>query len=159
MIAWHGSPVLFDRFEPLKLGVRRMGSEGHGLYLADHYEVAAGYGLLCYEVEIPDGPYIDNDRAWDQQPAPARTILADGLSRQIGYRKFRIEDAFNQDIYSQIGQLLRYCRQDGNPLEPALIEAGYKGCEKFNATWREFVVFDPDRLRILSVTHEQRMTA
>lgn len=152
MIAFHGSPYLFDRFDPAKL---LRGSQGHGLYLADRYEVAAGYGQYCYEVEIPDGPYIDNNKACDEQPEPARSILIVGLSRQTAYRKFRLEAAFSGDnihYYSQVGQLLCYCRKDGAALEPSLIAAGLKGCKMSDPDGLEFVVFDPAHLRIVSVS-------
>lgn len=74
-----------------------------------------------------------------------------------GYWRFVIEEAPNQDVYSQVGRLLVYCRKQGTPLEPALSAAGFKGCKKLNPTWREFVVFDPEQLQILSVTTHQSM--
>lgn len=152
MIAFHGSPFLFDQFDPAKLGVRRPGSEGHGLYLTDQHAVAAGYGQYCYEVSVPEGVYLDNDMACDDQPEPARAILTEALSRQTGYRRFRLDNAAHQDVYSQVGQLLYYCRKAGVPLEPDLVAAGYVGCRRQNPGWLEFVVFEPDRLPIASVS-------
>ncbi|MER9174601.1 hypothetical protein NKH72_13510 [Mesorhizobium sp. M0955] len=152
MKAFHGSPCLFDRFDAAKLGVRRPGSEGHGVYLAAQRNVAAAYGGYCYEVSIPEGVYLDNDSLCEHQSEPARTLLLEALSRQKGYNRFRLDNAANQDIYTQVGQLLVCCRKDGVPLEPVLIAAGYVGCKRQNPGWLEFVVFDPAHLRIVSVS-------
>ncbi|MER8709136.1 hypothetical protein NKH49_26950 [Mesorhizobium sp. M1088] len=55
-------------FRPLRPAKLLRGWQGHGLYLADRCEVAAGYGQYCCEVEIPGGPYIDNHKACDGSP-------------------------------------------------------------------------------------------
>lgn len=186
MIAFHGSPCLFDRFDAAKIGVPArplwpvkpggvVGSEGWGIYLTNDRQYAATYavqrwryeiapvsqgGGYVYDVQAPDGVYIDNARLCSEQPEPARTILLEAISRfddlqlrQKRWLKYRIDNATGQNHYSQIGVLLRAYRMAGSPLEPNLIAAGHVGCKR---RWDEettvFTVFDPDRLQILSAS-------
>ncbi|MER9502446.1 hypothetical protein [Mesorhizobium sp. M0587] len=69
MIAFHGSPCLFQDFDPGKIGSqwRHGGSEGFGIYLTDDREVAARYALpgASMHVAVPQPWY-----GWHQKPTP-----------------------------------------------------------------------------------------
>lgn len=174
MIAWHGSPVLFDRFESGKI---THGSEGFGIYVTEHREMACSYAVPgiwrttgaprhghVYEVETPDGEYIDNSMSIDDQPAVARAILLDAIDRlsgpRAGYCRFVIADEgnYNPD-WSQVGRALFFARQSGIILEPVLAAAGYAGCMYNTEKVSEFSIFNPSDLRILSVTPYERRVA
>ncbi|RWN19754.1 MAG: hypothetical protein EOR88_11570 [Mesorhizobium sp.] len=176
MIAWHGSPVLFDRFDAGKIGTQTDGgSQGYGMYVTDCRDIACSYAApswwhvrkgYVYEVEAPDGEYIDNSKFLDHQPEPVRAILHAAIEQlagpMSGYWRFVIGSApENAAYHSQIGVILSFSRKNGTPAEPVLAAAGYVGCiNKMDDRGHEFAVFDPDRLRIRSVTpHEQRMVA
>ncbi|TPM14015.1 hypothetical protein [Mesorhizobium sp. B2-3-6] len=190
MIAFHGSPCLFQHFNAGKIGSqwRYGGSEGFGIYLTDDRDVAARYALpgaemhvavpqpwygwhqnprpngkeamegvgYVYEVEIPEGRYIDNATLSAEQPEPARSIFEKGFSLlrgggpMRGYWLHVLEGAGD----NQVGKLLHYCRKAGGPLEPMLAAAGYAGCKKRVKVWdcNEFVIFDPKALHIVSVS-------
>ena len=175
MIAYHGSPVLFDRFDAGKIGsVNDRGANGYGIYLTDHRGIAESYAApkwkgpdyakgFLYEVEVPDGEYLSCDWLCVDQPEPVRSVLLDGIDRlagpRAGYWKFVINDAPQMTrYYSQIGRLLHFSRLNGTPLEPDLAACGYVGCKKWREDWGvwEFVVFDPSDLRILSVAEHER---
>lgn len=158
MIAFHGSDALFEVFDASKFGAFRPGTEGHGAYLTDRSDIAGIYGQYGYEVAIPDGRYLDNNKPCAEQTEPARMILTDALSRQKGWPR-RLDDACNQDIYSQVGLLLSYLRKDGAPHEPALIAAGYVGAKRRNPNWLEIVVFEPESFRIVSVSTQAKRAA
>lgn len=179
MIAFHGSPCLFDRFDASKLGsvCKHTGSEGSGMYVANSRYVASCYSApppystgFLYEVEAPDGVYIDNDKLCAEQPEPVRTLMLEAIERltlsgpMSGYRKFRIDNApTTPDVPSQVGQVLYYARKSGNSLEPVLAAQGYVGCMKRQEErggYVEFAVFEPSVLRILSVAeHKERIAA
>lgn len=182
LIAWHGSPVLFDRFDAGKIGSqwKHGGAEGYGIYLTDRQEVAAGYAVpgwrggaavraqngfgYLYEVEAPTGEYIDNAELCADQPEPARSIfvnaMADLKGPMAGYWRFVLDSM--DGAYSQVGRLLCYSRKCGNALEPILLAAGYVGCKNRVEAWggaSEFVVFDPRCLTILSVAPQVEKAA
>jgi hypothetical protein len=172
MIAWHGSPSRFERFDAAKIGTRTdVGSQGRGVYVTDSREIACVYAApswwhiskgYVYEVDTPDGEYVDNAKLIDDQPEPARTILHDAIGRlagpMSGYWRFVIAKApENAPYYTQVGKILSFSRNNGTPAEPVLAAAGYVGCiNQMNECGREFAVFDPDLLRILSVAPHER---
>jgi hypothetical protein len=200
MIAWHGSPMLFDAFEAEKIGSqwRHGGAEGFGIYLTDNRDIAGSYatpgwqdeqarelktaqiydnsGMVArpghpqgwrgyvYEIEAPDGPFIDNDLLCSEQDQPARSIFEQGFAElkgpQYRYWKHVLATApENKHYYSQVGKLLSFCRKSGTPLEDRLVAAGYVGCKKRVRDWggsNEFAIFDPSVLRIVSVSAFRR---
>jgi hypothetical protein len=174
MIAWHGSPVLFDRFDAAKIGSqwRHGGANGYGIYLTDDRAAAETFAApawlgrdnkgFLYEVEAPDGEYVNCDWLCSDQPEPVRSILLDGING-LGdgptsrFWKFVINDAPQMaGYYSQIGKLLYFSRLNGTPLEPGIAACGYVGCKKWREGGSEFAVFDPSDLRILSVAEHER---
>ncbi|PTE11539.1 hypothetical protein [Mesorhizobium helmanticense] len=185
MIAFHGSPVRFDRFDPAKIGSqwRNHGASGRGIYLTDSRDVATGYAVpgwrggaavraqddtgFVYEVEAPAAAYIDCDTLCDEQPEPAKSIFRNAVSVLHGpmarWWLHVLADAPNSRYYySQVGKLLCFARKNGSPLEPVLAEAGYVGSKKRVEVWNgacEFCVFQTDRLRILSAQPHQRIAA
>lgn len=185
MIAFHGSPCLFDRFEAAKIGSqwRYGGAQGHGVYLAEDRDIAANYAVpgwrggaavrasngrgYVYEIDAPDGEYIDTGIPCAEQPEPARSIFEKGFSSlkgpKAGYWRHVLDDAPNNTVYySQVGKLLYFARKAGSPLEPILAAAGYIGCKGQVQVWgsSEFAIFEPSVLRILSVAEQkERMAA
>ncbi|MER9816496.1 hypothetical protein [Mesorhizobium sp. M0129] len=175
MIAFHGSPHLFEHFELPRADscVRVAGStEGRGIYLTTDRAYATTYaayadgnwrigdsGGYLYEVSAPDGAYLDTERLISEQPEPARTVLSEAFSRfdtlrfpQKNYWKFRIETMAEAPIHTQVGLLLMGCFKGGLFVEPDLIAAGYVGCKRSREDGAdEYVVFDPAQVQILSV--------
>lgn len=167
MIAWHGSPILFDRFDVSRI---KTASEGFGIYITERRNIASHYAApgvwrkesdpragYVYEVEAPDGEYIDNSKPLDDQPATARAILLDAVAMlsgsMSGWWRFVIANAPTEyPRYTQVGKTLYFARQNGTPVEPTLATAGYAGCKYVTDLANEFAIFDSGALRIISVS-------
>lgn len=176
MIAWHGSPALFDRFDAGSISPAQ--SEGFGIYVTEHRDIACHYATpgvwrqsgaprcgYVYEVEAPDGEYIDNSKFFDEQPAVVRAILLDAVDRlagpMAGYWRFVIAAAPSQyPQYTQVGKTLSFARKNGTPVEPSLIAAGFAGFKLITDVMNEYVIVDPAVLKVRSVAPvEERMAA
>ena len=61
MIAWHGSPHKFDKFDPSMIGTSQDGKlfGGRGFSVADNPADAKMYGENLYKVDIPDAAILD----------------------------------------------------------------------------------------------------
>ena len=94
-IVYHGSPHKFDKFDSSKIGTGEGAQAyGHGLYLADHPEVAKGYSAIA-----------------DQNPTAQQYL------RMWGGDKVKAEAAFLKDV--QEGAFGKYTLQiakDGDVL-------------------------------------------
>lgn len=168
IIAYHGSPHTFDRFDMSKIGTGQGNQKyGHGLYFAENEGVAKGYrdelsGLLSksdtgsmYQVRIDADPEtffnydsIDRNKSFNEQPNEIKKLL----------EPF-IETSFNDNIErimrekSRITEVLNL--QNPN-INPYFLEKGIPGIKYLDGFSREagsgsrnFVVFDDELVNIL----------
>lgn len=90
--AWHGSPHVFDKFDPSKIGTGEGAQAyGHGLYFAESPEVAKSYQMdgALYSVDIPD-EHIARMLDWDAPLSEQSPVVMEALNK--GARRWLIED-------------------------------------------------------------------
>lgn len=152
METWHGSKSSFDEFDPKKVGTASGIDYGHGLYSAEHPEIAKGYGQNLYKLDIPD-EHIPKMIDWysdEQSPEVTKILKEAGLPYKANGEAITMAAAEKmggsdetKSGFQKAAEYLHSLGIKGNKYENFQIKKG-QGADTYN-----YVSYDPTEVKIL----------
>lgn len=149
---WHGSKSSFDEFDPKRVGSASGIDYGHGLYSAEHPEIAKGFGQNLYKLDIPDEhiPKMIDWYSTEQPPEVTKILKEAGLPYKATGEEITLaaaEKMGNSDEtksgFQKAAEYLHSLGIKGNKYENFQIKKG-QGADTYN-----YVSYDPTEVKIL----------
>lgn len=149
---WHGSKHSFDEFDPKKIGSASGIDYGHGLYSAEHPEIAKGFGKNLYKLDIPDEhlPKMIDWYSDTQTPEVTEILKKAGLPTNVNGEAITMAAAekmggsdATKSGFQKAAEYLHSLGIKGNKYENFQIKKG-QGADTNN-----YVLYDPNDAKIL----------